>query len=74
MKRATTNLDQQFSELQTAGLHPVHVAMAKNIIENRIRGPLPFEAQHLEGIIGKIRMETPELVDRVKKIFKNAGA
>ncbi len=74
MTYSSAHLDQQFAELQTAGLNKTHVAMAKNIIINRIRGPLPFEAQHLEDIIGKIRMETPGLVDRVKKIFKNAGA
>lgn len=74
MTYSTTHLDQQFAELQTAGLNQVHAAMAKNIIINRIRGDLPYTARHFEDIIKKIQRTSPELVDRVKRIFKNAGA
>ncbi len=74
MTYSTTHLDQQFAELQTAGLHPIHAAMAKNIIINRIRGEMPYTAKHLEDILKKIQRTSPDLVDRVKKIFKNSGA
>ena len=74
MTYSTAHLDQQFAELQTAGLNKTHVAMAKGIIINRIRGDMPYTAKHLEDIIKKIQRTSPELVDRVKKIFKNAGA
>ena len=74
MTYSRSHLSQQFAELQTAGLNPVHAAMAQNIIENRIRGDLPYTARHLEDIITKIQRTSPELVDRVKKVFKNAGA
>lgn len=74
MTYSRTHLDQQFAELQTAGLNQVHAAMAKNIIINRIRGDMPFTALHFEDIISKIQITSPQLVDRVKLIFKNAGA
>lgn len=74
MTYSTIHLDQQFAELQTAGLNQVHAAMAKNIIQYRIRGELPYTATHLEDIITKIQMTSPEVIDRVKRIFKNAGA
>ena len=74
MTYSTTHIDQQFAELKTAGLHPIHAAMAKNIIINRIRGDLPYTARHFEEIITKIQRTSPELVVRVKRIFKNAGA
>ena len=74
MIHARTHIDQVFAELQTAGLNPVHAAMAQNIIEYRIRGPLTYSARHIEYIITKIQMTSPDLVDRVKRIFKNAGA
>lgn len=74
MTTSRTHLDQIFAELQTDGLSPVHAAMSQNIIENRIRGNLPYTARHLEAILSKIERSTPDLVDRVKRIFKNAGA
>ena len=74
MTYSRSHLSQLFAELQTAGLNPVHAAMAQNIIENRIRGELPYTARHFEDIITKIQRTSPELVDRVKKVFKNAGA
>ena len=74
MTYSRSHLSQLFAELQTAGLNQVHAAMAQNIIENRIRGDLPYTARHLEDIITKIQRTSPELVDRVKKVFKNAGA
>lgn len=74
MTYSYSHIDEQFAELQKAGLNPTHAAMAKGIIINRIRGDMPYTAKHLEDIIKKIQMTSPELVDRVKKVFKNAGA
>lgn len=74
MTYSTIHLDQQFVYLQTAGLNQVHAAMAKNMILYRIRGELPYTATYLEDILTKIQMTSPELIDEVKLIFKNAGA
>ena len=74
MTYSQSHIDKQFAELQTDGLNQVHAAMAKNIILNRIRGDMPYTARHLEEILAKIQKTSPDMVDQVKRIFKNAGA
>ena len=73
-KRYTqTHLQQVFAELESNGLNPVHSAMAHNIIEFRIRGPLPYLPSHKAEILSRIRQVTPGMVSEVEKVFKNVG-
>ena len=63
-----------FHELEQEGLSPTHSAIAHNIIEYRVRGNLPYHPHHKAEILERIRLATPELVENVERIFKNAGA
>lgn len=70
---AQTHLQQVFADLERQGLNEVHAAMAHNIIEYRIRGPLEYETTHKTDVLQRISMHTPHLVGAVELIFKNVG-
>lgn len=75
MKRQTrSHTADLLRELQADGLAETHAVMAQNLIENRIKGDMPYTAKDLEKIITRIKSSSPALVDRVKMIFKRAGA
>lgn len=68
-----TYLDDVFGELETAGLNPTLSAMAQNIIDFRIRGPLPYEDFHKWEILQRIKNVNPGMVEAVARVFQNAG-
>jgi hypothetical protein len=73
MKHPRTHTDQVFAELQTAGLNPVHAAMAQNIIDYRIRGPLPYEDHYKTELLNRITISSPDMAARVEMVFRNVG-
>lgn len=73
MTHPRTHIDQVFADLQTAGLNQVHAAMAQNIIDYRIRGPLPYEDHYKVDLLNRITISSPEMAARVERVFKNVG-
>ena len=71
---AQDHIDQTFAKLENEGLSPTHSAMAQNIIRFRVRGNLPYLPSHKTEILQRIRLATPGMVEKVERVFKNAGA